>query len=366
MADGPVGVAVIGAGTISGTYLTNLTQFPDVRVVGVADLDEGRAARAAEQYGLVRHGSVDTVLAMPEVEIVVNLTIPAAHAAVATAALRAGKHVYSEKPLSLDPVSGRTVLAEASQRGLRVGNAPDTFLGAGIQSGLRAVADGLIGSPVAAATSFQGPGPESWHPSPEFLFAKGAGPLFDVGPYYLTALVSLLGPVMSVAATGRMARATRVIGSGPKAGTEFPVEVPTHVSALLEFASGPAATSTFSADSAIRRHLVEVLGTEGALCFPDPNTFGGPLLIRSTADTEWRELPVEGTTAGRGIGVLEMARAMRAGTPHRASGELALHILDVMAAITDSAERSTFLPVTPQALKTDPLPPTWDPFAATL
>jgi predicted dehydrogenase len=235
---GPVGVAVIGAGNISGQYLGNLTKFPDVQVLAVADIDEARAAQAAAEYGIEASGSPEAVFEIPEVEIVVNLTIPAAHAQVALAALRAGKHVYGEKPLALDVASGRAVLAEAAERGLKVGNAPDTFLGAGIQSALRAVAAGVIGEPVAATSALESMGPESWHPNPEFFYVEGAGPLFDMGPYYLTALVALLGPVSSVAATGRKARTTRVVGSGPKAGNEFPVEVPTHVTALLEFAEG--------------------------------------------------------------------------------------------------------------------------------
>ncbi len=366
MSEGPVRVAVVGAGNISSQYLDNLTRFPDIEVVAIADLDVARAAEAAAAYGVPVSGPVADVLARPEVELVVNLTIPAAHAAVATAALTAGKHVYGEKPLAMDPASARAVLAEAATRGLRVGNAPDTFLGAGIQTALRAVEAGLIGTPVAATSAFQSAGPERWHPSPEFLFAEGAGPLFDMGPYYLTALVALLGPVATVAATARKARETRVIGSGPKAGTSFPVEVPTHVSALLEFAGGSAATSTFSFDSPHGSNKIEIIGTEAALALPDPNNFTGPLLIRSATDTEWRELPTEGTAVGRGIGVLDLARALRAGTPHRASGDLALHVLDIMAAIIASAEHGVFQPVTSAADKTEPLPTAWDPFEATV
>jgi predicted dehydrogenase len=366
MTSGPVGVAVVGAGNISNQYLTNLTRFPDVRVVAIADLDEPRAAASAAEYGVPVSGSLGEVLALPEVELVVNLTIPAAHAEVAAAALAAGKHVYGEKPLTLDPASAQALLTEASALGLRVGNAPDTFLGAGLQSALRAVEAGLIGTPVAATSTFQGPGPERWHPSPEFLFAKGAGPLFDMGPYYLTALVALLGPVATVAATARKARDVRVIGSGPKAGTEFPVEVPTHVTALLEFTGGSGATATFSCDSPHHRQSVEIIGADAALSLPDPNNFSGPLLIRTVTDSEWRELPVEGTEAGRGIGVLDMARSLRTGSPHRASGDLAMHVLDVMAAVTDSAERGSFRAVTSVAGKTEPLPPGWDPFEATV
>ncbi|MEV4760988.1 Gfo/Idh/MocA family oxidoreductase [Micromonospora sp. NPDC049559] len=366
MSEGPVGVGIVGAGVISKQYLENLATFPDVRVLGIADLDVARASAAAEHYGVPVAGDIEAVLALPEVEIVVNLTTPAAHAAVATAALQAGKHVYGEKPLTLDPDSGQKLLAEATTRGLRVGNAPDTFLGAGIQSAKRALESGVIGTPVAATTAFQSPGPEGWHPSPEFLYQLGAGPLFDLGPYYLTALVALFGPVSRVAGVARQARPERVIGSGPKAGTVFPVEVATHVTALLDFTGGPSVSSTFSFDSTVRRSMIEIIGTEGTLSVPDPNTFGGPLRVRGTDDEDWRDLPVEGTSAGRGLGVLEMARALRRGEPHRASGTMALHVLETMTAIIASAEAGQFqgissLPVPPLSLPAD-----WNPHAATL
>jgi predicted dehydrogenase len=303
---------------------------------------------------------------MPEVELVVNLTIPAAHAEVALSAVGAGKHVYGEKPLALDPVAARAVLAEAASRGVRVGNAPDTFLGAGLQSALRAVTSGLIGTPVAAAAAFQSPGPESWHPSPEFLFAHGAGPLFDMGPYYLTALVSLLGPVGSVAASGHKAREMRVIGSGPKAGTAFPVEIPTHVTALLEFRGGAGASTTFSFDSALARQSIEITGTEATLLVPDPNNFDGALRLRRPGADEAEEIPATGTSVGRGIGVLDMARALRTGAAHRASGKLALHVLEVMAAISASAQSAAFEDVPEWTEKLEALPEAWDPLEATL
>ncbi|MET8141750.1 Gfo/Idh/MocA family oxidoreductase [Sphaerisporangium sp. NPDC005288] len=366
MTGGPVGVALVGAGAISDAYLRNLTTFPDVRVLGVADLDVARAEEKARAYGVPVAGDVDAVLAVPEVEIVVNLTIPAAHAAVATAALRAGKHVYGEKPLTLDPEEGEKLLAEAAERGLRVGNAPDTFLGAGLQSAQRALASGLIGAPVAATAVMQNSGPESWHPNPEFLFQRGAGPLFDIGPYYLTALVAALGPVAKVAATARKARPYRVIGSGPKGGTRFAVEVPTHVMALLDFAGGASASSTFSFDSPAHVTMIEIIGTEGSLSLPDPNTFGGPLKVRAAGDDDWRELPVEGTAVGRGLGVLDMARALRGDVPHRASGSLALHVLEAMAAIAGSAEDGEFRHLSTTVREPEPLPADWNPEEATL
>ncbi|NRQ34127.1 Gfo/Idh/MocA family oxidoreductase [Nonomuraea sp. NN258] len=360
-----MGVAIVGAGVISGEYLRNLTSFPDVRVLGLADLDQDRAASVAAEFGVPVSGDLDTVLALPEVEIVVNLTVPAAHASVALAALRAGKHVYGEKPLALDLDEAAKVMAEAANLGLRVGGAPDTFLGAGLQSALRAVRAGVVGTPVAAAAAVQSLGPESWHPNPEFFYQRGGGPLFDLGPYYLTTLVSLLGPATTVAAATRRAREHRVVGSGPKAGDVFPVEVPTHVHALLDFGAASAA-ATFSFDSPISRRSIEIIGSEGALSLPDPNTFGGPLLARGRRDGDWRELPVTGTTAGRGLGVLDLARSLRAGTPHRASGELAFHVLDLMTAITESGEHAEYRTLASTAHSPEPLPDDWDPMRSTL
>lgn len=366
MSTGPVGVAVVGAGVISAQYLRNLAGFPDLRVLGIADLDTARARAAADEYGIPVAGDLDAVLALPEVEIVVNLTLPAVHATVATAALRAGKHVYGEKPLALNPKDGEELLAEAASRDLRVGNAPDTFLGAGIQTAKRAIEAGAIGAPVAASTAMMNFGPESWHPSPEFLFQEGAGPLFDIGPYYLTALVALLGPARRVGATAGRGREHRVIGSGPKAGTRFAVEVPTHVNALIDFTGGRSAASIFSFDSALRRTQFEVTGTEGTLWVPDPNTFEGPLMVRGAGDKDWRELPVSGTTAGRGLGVLDMARAIRQDVPHRASGELAQHVLDTMTAIARSAHSGEFHAVDSGCPVPEALPVGWDPHTLTL
>ncbi|MEU7581071.1 Gfo/Idh/MocA family oxidoreductase [Streptomyces sp. NPDC041068] len=363
---GPVGVAVVGAGVISAEYLRTLSGFPDIRVVAVADLDVTRAAAVARTHGIPVSGDPAVVLALPEVELVVNLTVPAAHAQVATAALRAGKHVYGEKPIALAPAEAEKLLAEASERGLLVGNAPDTFLGAGLQSALRAVAAGHIGAPVAATTVTQGLGPEAWHPDPAFFYQPGAGPLFDLGPYYLTSLVALFGGVSQVAATAARARVERTVGSGPKAGQTFPVDVPTHVTALVEFASGVRADSTFSFDSALPRIRFEITGTEGTLAVPDPNTFAGPLKLLPSGASEWRELPVRGRTDGRGLGVVDMARALRCGGAHRASGALALHVLQAMTAVAHSSERSEFVPLTTQIVPPRPLPEGWDPKEATL
>ncbi|MEU4832576.1 Gfo/Idh/MocA family oxidoreductase [Streptosporangium sp. NPDC023615] len=359
---GPVGVAVVGCGTISHQYLANLVSFPGVRVVACADLDPGRAREVAERYGVPVAATVPEAISHPGVELVVNLTIPSAHAEVAMAAVGAGRHVYNEKPFTADRESGAALVEAAASAGVLLGSAPDTFLGAGMQTAARIVAEGGIGTPLSALTLLQGPGPESWHPSPEFLFQPGGGPLFDMGPYYLTALTTLFGPARRVAAVARRARDERVVGSGPRAGTRFPVEVPTHVTALLEFAAGQAATMVFTFDSPLRRAgFVEITGTEATMRVPDPNTFGGEVRLRRAEDEEWRPVPTEGTEAGRGLGVLDMAQAIREGRPHRATGELGLHVLDTMIAVAESAERAAFVEVTGDCPVPEPLPRGWDP-----
>ncbi|HEX4290450.1 MAG TPA: Gfo/Idh/MocA family oxidoreductase [Trebonia sp.] len=361
----PFGVAVVGCGNISKQYLGNLTTFPDVRVLFCADLDVDRAKAQAETYGVPESGTVQQALEHPGVQLVVNLTIPAAHAEVASAAIAAGRHVWNEKPLAPDVAAGRALLDQARAAGLRVGCAPDTVLGAGIQSARRLIASGAIGTPISALTLLQGSGPERWHPDPEFLFAKGAGPLFDLGPYYLSVLATMFGPATRVAAIGGRARGTREIGSGPRAGTEFTVEVPTYMSALAQYAGGEAASLLFSWDSPLNRSgFVEITGTEATLAVPDPNRFDGDLRVRRAGDDEWTVIGSHGAAAGRGSGVVDMVRAIRHGRPHRASGEIAQHVLELMTAIERSAASCDFEPVDsvfdlPEALAED-----WDPYVA--
>jgi predicted dehydrogenase len=361
---GPLGLAVVGCGNISKQYLKNLTQFPDVQVLFCADLDKDRARAQAAAYGVPDSGSVEQALDHPGVGLVVNLTTPAAHAQVATAAVSAGKHVWNEKPLTLDVATGQHLLDQARAAGLRVGCAPDTVLGAGIQSARRLIAEGGIGAPLSALILFQGPGPESWHPDPEFLFGTGAGPLFDMGPYYLSSLATIFGPASRVAAVSRQARKTRTVGSGPKQGAEFPVQVPTYTAALAEYAAGQAAQLLFSWDSPLARHgFIEITGTEATLAIPDPNGFGGDLRIRYAGDRDWTEIPSAGATAGRGMGVVDMARAIEDGAPHRASGDLALHVLELMAKIDQSAATGQFEPVETTFGIPAPLSVGWDPYA---
>lgn len=361
---GRVGVGVIGAGNISTQYLTNLTSFPDVEVLFVADLELDRARDQAEKFGVPGHGSVAELLAHPGVEIVVNLTIPLAHAEVAIEALEAGKHVWTEKPIALDRESGRRVLATAEAKGLRAATAPDTFLGKGIQTTRRLLESGAIGHPQTALTLMQQPGPESWHPNPAFLFQEGAGPLFDVGPYYVTALIQLFGPVRRVAAVASTAKPVRTIGSGPLAGTQFDVTVPSHVTAVFEFEGGQTSQSIFSFDSKIRRTLFEITGVDGALEMNDPNMFVGDLVLHT--DGEPQIIPTVGEPAARGTGVVELARAIRAGVPERANGQQAFHALDVMVSTIEAAERGEWVEVTSSFVPTPVLPEGWDPAEATL
>ncbi|MCU1438522.1 MAG: Gfo/Idh/MocA family oxidoreductase [Naasia sp.] len=361
---GPVGVGLIGAGNISKQYLGTLTRLSDVKVLFVADLDVERAAEQASQFEVPRSGTVAELLADPEVEIVVNLTIPAAHAEVAMQALRAGKHVWTEKPLALDRESGRALLEEADRRGLRVSAAPDTFLGPGLQTVRRAVDDGSIGDPLTALVLFQTGGPERWHPSPAFFYAPGGGPLFDMGPYYLTTLVQVFGPVRSVYAIGSTSHPSRTVATGPLAGQTIPVEIPSHISALLEFESGASAQTVFSFQSHLERvGFVEIAGTDGVLTAPDPNMFGGDVLIR--AGGEERTVPTEFAWQ-RGVGVLDLARSIRAGVPERASGRLGFHVLDVMVSIAESAEQHAPVTVESTVERPAPVPADWDPSAATL
>jgi predicted dehydrogenase len=367
MSASQVGIGFIGAGNISTTYLENLTQFADVRVLFIADIDLGRAQAQADAFGVPGHGTVDELLAIDEIEIVVNLTVPAVHAEVGRRIVAAGKNVWSEKPVALQAADASTLLAEAAAAGVRVACAPDTVLGSGIQTALRAIARGDIGEPLTATTLFQVPGPESWHPGPEFLFATGAGPLFDMGPYYVTTLVHAFGSASKVQAVSSKSHDTRTIGSGPRAGTVFPVEVPTHHAALISFEGGQSSQSTFSFQQALpRMGFVEISGTEGTLVLPDPNTFEGDSTLWTFGRDEPTTIQAEGSTFGRGTGVVDLARSIRAGVPEHASGALASHVLDVLLGIQKAAETGNSVSIDSSVTKPVPLAADFDPSIATL
>jgi len=363
---GPVGVAVIGAGKISEQYLPNMLGFPDLDLRFVADLLPEVARTQADRYGVAGAGTVEEALARDDVELLVNLTIPAAHAEIASAALATGKHVWNEKPVTTDLASGAALVAQADAAGLRLGTAPDTVLGPGLQTVRRLIEAGAIGTPLTAATVMQYPGPHQWHPNPDFLYQPGGGPLFDMGPYYLTALTQVFGAVARVAARGSSAGPTRVIGEGPRAGEEIPVAVPTYVGALYEFEGGGVAQTTLSFDSPLRRMgVVEIAGSEATIVAPDPNRFTGEIVLWRNG-TERESVPVTGVEGGRGIGAVDMARAIRGGVPHRATGRLGLHVLDAMLATSASIESAEFAPVGTHFDPSPPLPADWDPTARTL
>jgi predicted dehydrogenase len=333
-------IGIVGTGVISGTYLDHLAKLPGVEVVAVADLDLSRAQAIADQKPGIRALTSGDLMADPEVDIVLNLTIPAAHAPVHEAALKAGKHVYGEKPLAVDRAEAKPLLKLAATNDLRIGCAPDTVLGTGTQTARAALDRGDIGVPTAATASFVTPGHELWHPAPDFYYQPGGGPLLDMGPYYLTSLVTLLGPVRRVSGRTGRSKDLRKVHTGPRAGETFPVEVPTHVTGVLEHESGALTTVLMSFDVwAARLPRIEVYGTEGSLSVPDPNTFDGKVEIATATARDWTELPVAGgyAGAGRGVGVADMARAIRNGEPHRASGSLAYHVLDVLESLLEAA-----------------------------
>jgi predicted dehydrogenase len=336
-------VGIVGCGKISGIYFKNCSTYPDMEVAACADLSLERAQAAAEEHGIVKACSVEELLADPAIDIVINLTIPAAHAEVCLKALEAGKHVYVEKPLAVTREEGQQILAKAAEKKLLVGSAPDTFLGGGIQTSIKLIEDGWIGTPVAATAFMMGRGHEHWHPDPEFYYAKGGGPMFDMGPYYLTALVAMLGPIRQVSGMTKVSFPERTITSEKKYGQTIQVETPTHVAGLLDFHSGAIGTiiTSFDVFGGAQLPRIEVYGSLGTISVPDPNTFGGPVRLKRHDAKEWMEIPLSHGYAenGRGLGVLDMAYAIRGGRLNRANGELAYHVLEAMHGFHDSSDQ---------------------------
>jgi predicted dehydrogenase len=342
-------VGIVGLGNISRQYLDTLPRLPGVEVVAVADQDP---ARSVEGVPLLTPADL---YAADDVQLVLNLTTPAAHAPVALAAVAAGKHVYGEKPLALSTVEARTVLDAAAAAGVRLGCAPDTVLGTGVQTARQLIDTGSVGTPVAATAFMTTPGHERWHPAPEFYYQPGGGPLLDMGPYYLSALVTLLGPVRRVTGMTSTPRATRT----NLQGTPFPVSVATHVTGTLEHEGGAISTLLMSFDiwaAALPR--IEVYGTEGSVSVPDPNEFAGPVSVYRPDAPQWTQVPESAgyRAAGRGCGVADLAAALAAGTPHRASGELAYHVLDVMESLLEAANRGETVQVTSTCDRPPPVP----------
>lgn len=355
-------VAVIGCGNISNAYFTAVRRFPNLRLAACADIDRARAEAKAAEHDVVAR-SVEQVLADPEIGIAINLTIPAAHAAVDQQIIAAGKSVYSEKPLALDRADGARILDAAAVRGVRVGCAPDTFLGGGLQTCRELIDGGTIGRPLAATAFMLCHGHESWHPDPVFYYRAGGGPLFDMGPYYLTACVALLGPVRRVTGSARISFPQRTITSEPRRGTVIEVEVPTQVTGILEFDAGCVATLTTSFDVwAAEVPRIEIYGSEGTLQVPDPNGFGGPVRVWERTTGAWRDVPITRsyTANWRGLGVADMAASIVAGRPHRASGEMAYHVLEIMDSMLEASESGRRITLESTCDRPAPLPPSLD------
>ncbi len=353
----PLGVGVIGTGLIAGVYMQNMKLFAGIELRGCADIRPDAAKAQAEKYGTEAR-SVDALLGSPDIDLIVNLTVPNAHFSVSHAALTAGKHVFSEKPLCVTVEDGRRLVAEAESRGLRLGCAPDTFLGAGGRLARQMIDQGQVGRILAGSAFLMSRGMEHWHPDPEFFFKPGGGPILDLGPYYIGALVNLLGPVAKVHALSSIGLPERIVtASGPRTGDRIKVETPTTVMALLQFAAGAQVTLAMSWD--VHRHghpAIELYGTEGSMRVPDPNFFGGNVEF-TEAGGDWQAADSSAMAFGkpnwrspnwpasrpdqanyRCLGMAELARAISHGTPHRSSGRLALHVLEAMYAILRAGE----------------------------
>jgi predicted dehydrogenase len=336
-----VKVGVVGCGDISGIYMKAGQTFEILKIVACADLLTDKARSRAAEFKIPRVCTTKELLADPQIEIVVNLTTPPDHFGVDMQAIKAGKSVHSEKPLGITREEGRQVTEAARAAGVRVGCAPDTFLGAGGQTCRKLIDEGAIGEPVAATAFVAFHGPEGWHPNPDFYYKKGGGPMFDMGPYYLTALVNLLGPVRRVTGSTRITFPQRTATSRALYGHVIDVEVPTHVVGILDFECGAIATILTSFDIwAANLPRIEVYGSEGSLSVPDPNTFGGPVRLWRSREEGWKDMPLTHGYAenSRGIGPADMAYALRSGRPHRASGEMAYHVLDIMQAFHEASD----------------------------
>lgn len=339
-------VGIIGTGNIAPAYIRGCAPFDVIELTACADILTDRARAFGAEHGIAAL-SVDDLLARADIDIVINLTIPVAHAEVSLQIIEAGKHAYCEKPLAVNRADGARVVSAAQAAGLRIGCAPDTFLGGGGQTARKAIDDGLIGAPVAATAFWLSRGHERWHPNAGFYYLKGGGPHFDMGPYYLTALVNLMGPVARVASSARRTFSERVATSEALMGQRLPVEVNTHVAGTLEFESGAIASVILSYD-VWGNHLpeIEIHGENGSLSVPDPNRFDGEVRLLKGGTGAWMDIPLtHSTNIGRGAGVADMAYAIQSGRPHRASGDLAFHVLDIMQALDESAEQGRHIEI---------------------
>jgi len=336
-------IGIVGSGFISRAYLRAAQDFPGVRIIACSDVNLAAAEEKAREFR-IQAQSVEQLLANPEIDLVLNLTVPESHGPVSLGAIEAGKHVYSEKPLALSVKEARALLSAAAAQDKRIGVAPDTFLGGGQQTARELIDRGEIGIPIGGTAFILLPGHEHWHPNPDFFYQPGGGPVFDMGPYYLTALVNLLGPVRRVTSIGRQTLKEREIQSGPRKGERIPVLIPTHFNALLEFQEGPVVSFHASFDVQGHTHSpIEIYGTEGTLLVPDPNTFGGPVRILRRGKPPV-DIPLTHGFSDRNyriVGVAEMEKAIQLGRPHRASAELGYHVLEVMEAIVENGTQGS-------------------------
>jgi len=346
-----VKIAMVGVGDISGIYLKNIHgTFRELELVGVCDLVREKAERAKEKYGIPKiYADMYEAFNDPEVEIVLNLTRPYEHFDVSYQALLHGKNVYSEKPLGATFEEGRKLVQLAEEKGLYLGGAPDTFLGAGIQTCRKLIDDGYIGTPVGAAAFMICRGHESWHPDPEFYYKFGGGPMMDMGPYYITALINLLGGVSGLTGVTKTSFPQRLITSQPKNGTVVDVDVPTYVTGILNFDCGAVGTifTTFDVHYPSQARL-EVYGSEGTLFCPDPNTFGGPVKLFRPETGEAREIPLlfDYAENSRALGLADMAKAIRTGRDYRASYRQTQHVLEILTGFEKSSREGKYLPLT--------------------
>ncbi|MGI6199206.1 MAG: Gfo/Idh/MocA family protein [Christensenellales bacterium] len=344
-------IGFVGCGDISGIYLKNLTElYQEVEILGVCDLVREKAQKAVDAYNIPKlYNDMYELFADPQIDIVLNITRPYEHFAVTKAALEAGKHVYSEKPLGATWEEGQQLAALAEEKGLMLGGAPDTFLGAGIQTCRKLIDDGVIGEPIGASAFMVCRGHETWHPDPAFYYKFGGGPMMDMGPYYVTALVNLLGPVATVSGMTRACFDTRTITSQPHYGEVVQVDVPTYVTGLMQFASGAIGTifTTFDVYTA-EVPRIEIYGSKGTLSVPDPNTFDGPVRLYRPSAGEFKEIPLlfDYAENSRGLGLADMAKALVEGRDFRASYKLTRHVLEVMTGFERASRQGAHVPMT--------------------
>lgn len=352
-------IGLIGCGSASGLYLEGCRQFDVLRIAACADLVPERARTRANEFNIPRICNVAELLADPDIDLILNLTEPQAHAEIGMAALASSKHLYQEKPLAVELKDARAILDLAAKLGLSIGCAPDSFLGAGMQTCRKLIDEGAIGEPVACTAFVLDHGHEDWHPNPDWLYGRGGGPMFDMGPYFLTALINLLGPIRRVTASAKVTSSERTITNQVTSGQKIKVTVPTHVSGVVDFVGGVVGTIVTSFDVwAAELPNIEVYGAEGTLSVPDPNTYGGPVRLFSNRHRQWVDVPLVGgfSSQSRGIGIADMVFESRRGRAHRANGELAYHVLETLHGFHDAALSGKHVELVSTCSRPEPLP----------